>query len=183
MTDIILEGLRAAVVGLALMALLRTQRFGKLSVVDGWYMLIAGFALLFFGTLIDITDNFEALNRFWIVGDTPAQAFLEKVVGYLVGFVFIAVGIWKWMPRVAEHQQMMAESVQKAEEEVKVLRGLLPICSSCKKIRDDKGYWNQIEGYITEHSEAIFSHGICPECAEKLYPQEYKEMLATEASD
>lgn len=52
---------------------------------------------------------------------------------------------------------------------IKILRGLLPICASCKKVRDDKGYWNQIETYIKEHSEAEFSHGICPECAETLY--------------
>jgi hypothetical protein len=54
-------------------------------------------------------------------------------------------------------------------EETKVLRGLLPICASCKKIRDDKGYWKQIETYIETHSEANFSHGICHECQEKLY--------------
>ncbi|MBP1750639.1 MAG: putative sensor with domain [Deltaproteobacteria bacterium] len=54
---------------------------------------------------------------------------------------------------------------------VKTLNGFLPICASCKKIRDDKGYWEQLEGYITKHSEARFSHGICPECAEQLYPQ------------
>ncbi|MFC1858219.1 MASE3 domain-containing protein [Thermodesulfobacteriota bacterium] len=54
--------------------------------------------------------------------------------------------------------------------ELNTLRGLLPICSNCKKIRDDKGYWNQIEVYIEKHSEAQFTHGICPECAEKLYP-------------
>ena len=53
---------------------------------------------------------------------------------------------------------------------VKTLSGLLPICASCKKIRDDSGYWNQIEVYIHEHSEAEFSHGLCPDCAEKLYP-------------
>ena len=55
-------------------------------------------------------------------------------------------------------------------EEIKVLRGFLPICASCKKIRDDKGYWNQIESYIRDHSEAEFSHSICPDCAKKLYP-------------
>jgi len=54
-------------------------------------------------------------------------------------------------------------------EEVKTLSGLLPICSNCKKIRDDKGYWNLIENYIEKHSEASFSHGICPDCSEKLY--------------
>jgi PAS domain S-box-containing protein len=57
----------------------------------------------------------------------------------------------------------------KTMSEVKILRGLIPICSVCKKIRDDKGYWNQIESYIRDHSEAQFSHGICPPCAEKLY--------------
>jgi len=54
--------------------------------------------------------------------------------------------------------------------EIKTLRGILPICMHCKKIRDDKGYWNQVEAYIQKNSEASFSHGICKECAEKYYP-------------
>jgi len=61
--------------------------------------------------------------------------------------------------------------VQDALKKVKLLSGFLPICASCKKIRDDKGYWNQIESYIRDHSEADFSHGICPECARKLYSE------------
>ena len=65
------------------------------------------------------------------------------------------------------------EELEESSNEIKVLSGLLPICASCKKIRDDKGYWNQIEKYIKEHSEAEFSHGICPECAKKLYPEFY----------
>ena len=56
------------------------------------------------------------------------------------------------------------------EEEVKILQDIVPICASCKKIRDDKGYWNQIESNLHKHSEAIFTHGICPECAKELYP-------------
>ena len=59
--------------------------------------------------------------------------------------------------------------LQAALSEIKTLSGLLPICASCKKIRDDKGYWNQLELYIRDHSEAEFSHSICPTCAEKLY--------------
>ncbi|MDY6857377.1 MAG: response regulator [Thermodesulfobacteriota bacterium] len=58
-----------------------------------------------------------------------------------------------------------------ALDEVKRLRGILPICANCKKIRDDQGYWQQIETYIREHSEADFSHGICPDCLKKLYPK------------
>lgn len=57
------------------------------------------------------------------------------------------------------------------KKEVKILQGFLPICASCKKIRDDKGYWSQIESYISDHSEAQFSHGVCPDCAKKLYPE------------
>jgi hypothetical protein len=59
---------------------------------------------------------------------------------------------------------------------------LLPICASCKKIRDDNGYWTQIEGYVRDHSEAEFSHGLCPECAEKLYP-EYVSKTEEETDD
>jgi hypothetical protein len=54
--------------------------------------------------------------------------------------------------------------------QIKMLRGMLPICAGCKKIRDDSGYWNQMETYISKHSEADFSHGMCPECIERLYP-------------
>lgn len=61
-------------------------------------------------------------------------------------------------------------NLQKALLEIKELNGMLPICSSCKKIRDDKGYWNQIESYIRDHSTVEFSHSICPDCTKKLYP-------------
>jgi len=56
---------------------------------------------------------------------------------------------------------------KRAEQATKILRGLLPICAWCKKIRDDKGYWNQLEEYMEQHSEAYFTHGMCAECAEK----------------
>jgi hypothetical protein len=69
-----------------------------------------------------------------------------------------------------EELSTINKQLQTALENVKTLRGFIPICASCKKIRDDKGYWNQIEVYIREHSEAEFSHGICPECMKKLYP-------------
>ncbi len=68
------------------------------------------------------------------------------------------------------NKEMLILDLQKTLKEVKALRGLLPICSSCKKVRDDKGYWNQIESYIQDRSEAEFSHSICPECAKELYP-------------
>jgi methyl-accepting chemotaxis protein len=80
---------------------------------------------------------------------------------------------------IAERKRMETErdklivELKEALAEVKQLSGLLPICASCKKIRDDKGYWNQIETYISEHSEAMFTHAICPDCGKKLYPEYY----------
>jgi len=67
------------------------------------------------------------------------------------------------------------EELQKALRDVKVLRGLIPICASCKKIRNDGGFWQQLEEYIGEHSEAEFSHGICQPCMKKLYPGVYQD--------
>ena len=61
--------------------------------------------------------------------------------------------------------------LQKALDEVRTLRGIVPICSSCKKIRDDQGYWNQVEVYVRDHTEAEFSHAVCPECMKRLYPE------------
>ena len=69
------------------------------------------------------------------------------------------------------------EQLRQSKEEVKRLSGLLPICASCKKIRNDKGYWQEIESYLHSHSDTKFSHGICPECAKKLYPEFADELL------
>ncbi len=77
---------------------------------------------------------------------------------------------------MARHKDLMElrllnRELEKKLAEVKQLKGILPICASCKKVRDDKGYWNQIEQYIKDHSEADFSHGICPDCTQKMYPE------------
>lgn len=67
--------------------------------------------------------------------------------------------------------QIEKNRLEAALSQIKTLSGLLPICANCKKIRDDRGYWNQIESYIRDHSDARFTHGICPECLKKLYPE------------
>lgn len=69
------------------------------------------------------------------------------------------------------------EELERALREVKILRGLLPICASCKRIRDDKGYWNQIETYLRENSDVEFTHGTCPDCAKKLYPELHAKIV------
>jgi YesN/AraC family two-component response regulator len=77
----------------------------------------------------------------------------------------------KSLLRHQEEQRKTMEELKAALSKVKQLSGFLPICASCKKIRDDRGYWQQIEEYIRDHSEAEFSHGLCPDCAKKIYPQ------------
>ena len=75
--------------------------------------------------------------------------------------------------RILGMQDAMVEKVrelQRTLEHIKTLRGMIPICANCKKIRNDKGYWSQVEVYIRDHSDAEFSHCICPDCAQTLYP-------------
>ena len=72
--------------------------------------------------------------------------------------------------RVEAERERLVQELQTALARVKLLSGLLPICANCKKIRNDQGYWKQVERYISSHSEATFTHGICPECLHKLYP-------------
>jgi PAS domain S-box-containing protein len=74
-----------------------------------------------------------------------------------------------------EERDKLIRELQIALANVKTLKGLLPICSSCKKIRDDKGYWHQVEIYVRNNSDADFSHSICPDCAKKLYPEMFSD--------
>jgi len=69
-----------------------------------------------------------------------------------------------------EQQATLILQLQQALEEVKQLRGIIPICAHCKKVRNDDGYWMQVEHYVSEHSEAEFSHGLCPVCMQEMYP-------------
>ena len=92
---------------------------------------------------------------------------------YLVIWILGLLGIYVGMSRLSREEAKREKTILQLEDalaEVKTLSGLLPICAACKKVRDDKGYWNQIESYIQARSEAEFSHGICPQCAEELYP-------------
>ncbi|MBF0559618.1 MAG: response regulator [Nitrospirae bacterium] len=75
-----------------------------------------------------------------------------------------------------EEREKLVLELQEALAKVKTLSGFFPICASCKKIRDDKGYWEQIETYVSEHSQALFTHSICPECAKTLYPEYYDKI-------
>ena len=118
----------------------------------------------------DETDEFivkSSDGRNLIVEVAASNVFSSS--GVHVGRMASFVDISKRKEIEADRENLITK-LQDALSKIKILRGIIPICASCKKIRDDKGYWNQIESYIKEHSEADFSHGICPDCCKKLYP-------------
>jgi PAS domain S-box-containing protein len=88
------------------------------------------------------------------------------------GFEAVARDISERKKIEFEREELIAK-LQTALLQVKTLSGLLPVCASCKKIRNDNGYWSEVEHYIREHTDATFSHGICPECAKRIYPELY----------
>lgn len=142
------------------------------------------------GSLVQLTSRFiPELEWYLVVAKTDktaiariGQALLANLGLCLLITVFAilltSVTVNAYQGFCDTQRQELVEqnaALEKALSEVRKLSGLLPICASCKKIRDDSGYWHQIELYIREHSEADFSHGICPSCAEEHYPEFYEE--------
>ena len=82
-----------------------------------------------------------------------------------------------WRKKADEEREKLITELQTALAEIKTLRGILPLCSHCKKIRNDEGYWEQVDVYIHKYSEADISHSICPECMKKYYPEEYETFI------
>jgi len=115
---------------------------------------------------------------------TIADAKATEPYGYIlkpfsVNDLRITVEMALYKHSMDMEKEKLTKELQAALANVKLLSGMLPICSSCKKIRDDKGYWEQMEAYISDHSEAEFSHGLCPDCEKKAY-EELKTFLDEE---
>ncbi|MCK5146422.1 hypothetical protein KAR48_06670 [bacterium] len=105
-----------------------------------------------FGMFLHLSGNLFIIYNFFL----PTIILIFLYIGYFI-------------ERTSRNNYIISAKLQKSLIHVKKLSGLLPICSSCKKIRDDKGYWNQIEIYIETHSEALFSHGLCHDCESNIY--------------
>ncbi|MBU4286290.1 MAG: response regulator [Kiritimatiellae bacterium] len=99
-----------------------------------------------------------------------AQDYLVKS---LVDYTMLArsIGYSIERKRTLLEKDLLIGQLRETLADVKTLSGLLPICASCKHIRDDKGYWHQVESYIQQHSTAVFTHGLCPKCSQKIYPK------------
>ena len=128
----------------------------------------------------------KTIEEVFTTGKSSVEAGLSTNSGQIIPFLFtgfkyiqenisycIGVGLdISDRVKTENEKENIIKKLKETISEVKVLSGLLPICASCKKIRDDKGYWNQIESYIHKHSEVKFSHGICPDCAKKIYGEQ-----------
>jgi hypothetical protein len=134
---------------------------------------VLGVALAYYINLFEIFYRWSRAHEEWQV-DEIFTAFIVLSIGLSI-FSFR-----RWREQIREHAELlrlmvekekMIVELQEATEKIKILRGFLPICSHCKKIRDDEGYWQQMEKYVSEHSEARFSHGICPNCAKEHYSE------------
>jgi hypothetical protein len=113
----------------------------------------------------DSQKKHNGKNNYFVVTARPYLDHNKKMIGIVESFQDITE-----RKKIEEEKNKLVAELQGALGKVKLLSGFIPICASCKKIRNDQGFWTQIESYIRTHSEAEFSHGICPDCAKKLYP-------------
>lgn len=128
-----------------------------------------------FKDIVDTREPFKNLeninihkNGHGVILETSGVPFFDTF-GKLSGYRGIDRDLTE-RKRMEAKQENLIDELNAALNNVKKLSGMLPICANCKNIRDDKGYWTRIESYIRDHSEATFSHGICPDCAKQLYP-------------
>ncbi len=135
-SDVVIESARALLVAVLLVILTLSRRGKNIPKLRGWRTILSGFYLLFFTFVIDITDNFPELSRFVVVGDTPVQSFLEKVVGYIGSLLFITFGFLLWLPRVVEGEEARKELELLNESlEEKVIERTQKLTESLRAVR------------------------------------------------
>jgi len=132
--------------------------------------------------LLSLTFTMLALSIFGHMDNFKFAFFTSLILPGLIApalsFVFIKLLVR--LDKTENEREKLIIELQDVLTKVKTLKGLLPICASCKKIRDDTGYWHQVEDFVREHSDAEFSHGICPDCAKALYPDFHLKQKACE---
>lgn len=134
---------------------------------------------------IELLQKAKKINELELKNNKRNTIIFVSGIGLLAGVI---LGLVTYNKKINQHKKKLEETnlaleslnrqLQEKIHEIKTLTGLLPICASCKKIRNDEGYWEQLEGYISEHTSATFTHGICPTCADELYPGALRKLAA-----
>lgn len=125
---------------------------------------VAGFVIASSYDLLEIYFDFSRKHEGWNLDEWA-------VVAHILVIALAVFSYRRWMENRKIKKELLLKNseLEKSFSEIKTLQGIIPICASCKKIRDDKGYWTQVEEYIHDHTDAAFTHGVCPECQKKLY--------------
>ena len=121
MFNLSIDIFRALITGAIFLYLRSLRRKEDVRFRKAWIFVPIGFGLIFFGSLLDITDNFPSLNKYIVIGNTKYEEFFEEVIGYLFGFVFVAIGFWKWIPSIlALRKEEKALKKEKADLQLKI---------------------------------------------------------------
>ena len=121
MFDLTIDIFRALITGAIFLFLRSLRKKEDVRFRKGWIFVPIGFGLIFFGSLLDITDNFPSLNKYVVIGNTKYELFFEEVIGYLFGFAFVAIGFWKWIPSIlALRKEEKALKKEKADLQLKI---------------------------------------------------------------
>ncbi len=120
-------------------------------------------------------EGYEVVHRFNIIGEKTMLLNARKIER-IDELILLAIEDITDRKKAEQEREDLITELRKAISEIKTLRGILPICSFCKNIRNDEGYYEQIEAYIHHHSGVDFSHTICPKCLKQHYPREHKAM-------
>ena len=121
MFNLSIDIFRALITGAIFLYLRSLRRKEDVRFRKAWIFVPIGFGLIFFGSLLDITDNFPSLNKYIVIGNTKYEEFFEEVIGYLFGFAFVAIGFWKWIPSIlALRKEEKALKKEKADLQLKI---------------------------------------------------------------
>jgi hypothetical protein len=132
------------------------------------FVIVASAAFFCEVLLMLVLTKTDVPHSYWLLLDSSLLVLLLSPVIY----VFVYQPLFKQFEeqrRLKNEKEEIVEQLEKALGEIRLLKGIIPICAHCKKIRDDQGFWNQVESYIQKHSAAEFSHSICPDCRKKHY--------------
>ena len=121
MLNLTIDIFRALITGAIFLYLRSLRKKEDVRFRKGWIFVPIGFGLIFFGSLLDITDNFPSLNKYVVIGNTRYEVFFEEVIGYIFGFVFVAIGFWKWIPSILTlRREEKALKKEKADLQLKI---------------------------------------------------------------
>ncbi len=132
--------------------------------------------IFFFGVVLYfLSHKYNLFEMFYAISRQHQNWQLDELLSVSIYAVIVLLifSIFRLIDITISNKILLRQTtkLRKALSEIKQLRGIIPICASCKKIKDDQGHWQRVEAYLHEHADAEFSHGFCPECLKKLYPE------------